>query len=66
MHVLQSILMFLASIILLLVGVLSVLHDLIARDLYRVETPFDEGDSIDQHLAETMEVERSHVEHNPR
>ena len=66
MHMLQSILMFLGSIILLLVGVFSVLHDLIARDLYPVETRFDEGDSIDQHVAETMEAERSHVKHNPR
>ena len=66
MHVLQSILMFLGSIILLLIGVLSVLHDLIARDWYPVEIPFNEADSIDQHLPQTMEAERSYVEYNPR
>ena len=66
MHVLQSILLFLGFIILLLIGVMSVFHDLIARDWHLVEIHFDDADSIDQDQPLTMQAERSYVEHNSR
>jgi hypothetical protein len=65
MHVLQSVLMFLGSIILLLIAVLSVLRDLIARAWHPVEFPSGEADKIYRDLDRTMEAERS-LEYPPR
>jgi hypothetical protein len=66
MKMILSICMFLGCILLLLIGVLSVLRDLLARSGYSEELPSDATDRIDQRVDLPVESLRSQVERNPR